>query len=136
MSSKWKQVAAGGIIVILFIFILLNAQYGIFGNEFGKALFAFNTVTMVYLASSFVSKLALSAKLEKYKITHPQLNPKMTNSRIALTLAISLAFGAMAGIVEYLSPNTVDYSDFNYAVMTVLVATVPVAAVIRSWFDY
>ena len=91
---------------------------------------------MAYFASSFVSKLALSAKLEKYKITHPQLNPKMTCGRFAITLVISLMFGAMAGLVVYISPETVDYSDFNYALMTVLIAAVPAVAVIMSWFDY
>ena len=136
MSSKQNQIVAGGMIIVLFILILLNAKYRIFGDEFGKAVFAFSTVTMVYFTSSLVSKLAMSAKLKKYKITHPQLNPKMTSSRIALTLGISLMFGAMVGTVGYLTPETVEYSDFNYALMTVLIAMVPVATVIRSWFDY
>ena len=134
-SPRQNKVVAGGIIVILFLYLLLLAPYEIFSNDFGKALVTFVTVTMVYLASSFVSKLALSTKLKKYNITHPQLNPKRTGRKTALTVALSLAFGAAAGISEYLSPKTVDYSHFNYAVMVVVTATVPVAAVIRSWFD-
>lgn len=136
MSTKRNQVAAGGMVALLFLYMILNVRYEILGNDVGKTFFTFGTVTLVYLASSFVAKLSLDTKLKKYNITHPQLNPEITVRKFALTLVLSLAFGAATGTAEYLSPETVDYSDFNYAVMAVVIATVPVAAVIRSWFDY
>lgn len=135
LSARQNQIAVGGLAAILFLYMVGLAPYVIFGNDVGVAWAVFITVTVTYIASSFASKLALSAKLKKHNIKHPQLNPRMTYRKMGLTVVISLAFGGVAGASAYLSPETVDYSDFNYAVMVMMIATAPVAAVLLSWFD-
>ena len=135
MSRREEYAIVGGIIGIMMLFILGLTQFIIFGNDFGVALATFVMVTLAYLASSVVYKLALSAKLKKYNITHPKLNPKFTSGKIVLTLAISLGFGGLAGLASYLSPQTVEYSNFNYAMMIVIILAVPLVDIMLSWFE-
>ena len=135
LSARQNQVVAVGLVAGLFSFMIWLARYEIFGNDFGVAWATGVAVAMTYLVSSFVSNLALSAKLKKHNITHPQFNPGMTNRKIGLTVAISFALGIVVGTSAYLSPDTVDHSDFNHAVMIVMIAAAPTAAVILSWFD-
>ncbi len=135
MSRRREYVVVGGIIGPMMLIMLWLAPFVIFANDFGDAWVTFVTVTLVYLASSFASKLALSSKLRKYNITQSELYPKFTNGKIALTMAISLGFGGLSALASYLSPNTVDYSDFNFAMMIVIISMVPVVAVMLSWFE-
>ena len=107
LSCKGCKIATGGIAAGLFFYMILLSPYKIFGNEFGIAWAAFVTATMTYLASSIVSKLAFSFKLKKYNITDSRLKPKVTYVKGLSMLGIALAFGAIAGTAEYLSPDIV-----------------------------
>lgn len=135
MSRRREYADLGKIIGMMMLFMLGLAQFVIFGNDLGIAWATFVTVTLVYLASSIVSKLALSAKLKKYNIMQPKLNPKFTGYKIILTLAIALGFGGLAGLASYLSPQTIEYSNFNYAMMIVIITAVPLVDILLSWFE-
>ena len=134
-SNKSVHITVVVLCSITAIIMIWLAPWKIIGNEFGVAWWTFVTVTLVYYASSVISKLTLIHKLRKYDIDHPQLSQKITFGTVSRVLVTSLIVGGLAGIASYLSWKTVEHSDFNYAWMIVVIGMVPVVSIILSWVD-
>ena len=73
--------------------------------------------------------------LKRYNIVHLQLNQEFTVKKNLRTMTISLIFGVLAGVVSYLSLDNVEYFDFNYSMMVVVIVMAQILAVVLSWFE-